>query len=69
MADTVGKGKKRKRHTDGFLKPSKKAAIDEDRKFRISLQDGDRWAPIIGMQQRDLAGEFRASNDLNSNPI
>ena len=69
MADTVDKGKKRKRYTDGSLMPSKKGATEKDRKFKISLQDGDRWAPIIGMQQRDLVGEFCASGDLNSNLI
>jgi hypothetical protein len=55
MADTADKGKKRKRHTDGSSKPSKKVAIEEDRKIKISLQDGDEWAPIIGMQEEFMA--------------
>jgi DNA-directed RNA polymerase I subunit RPA49 len=55
MADTVDKGKKRKGHTDGSSNPSKKVAIEENRKIKISLQDGDKWAPIIGM--RDPAEE------------
>jgi DNA-directed RNA polymerase I subunit RPA49 len=48
MADTIDKGKKRKRRTDGSSKPSKKVAIEEDRKIKVSLQDGDKWAPVIG---------------------
>ena len=49
MADTVDKGKKRKRHTDDSSNPSKMVAIEEDRKIKISLQDGGKWAPIVGM--------------------
>jgi hypothetical protein len=50
MADSVDKGKKRKKHTDGSSRPSKKVAIEGDRKIKISLQAEDQWAPIIGMQ-------------------
>jgi DNA-directed RNA polymerase I subunit RPA49 len=60
MADTVDKGKKRKKHTDGSSQPSKKVAIEEDRNIKISLQNGDEWAPIIGMQhqRRGLYGSL-----------
>jgi DNA-directed RNA polymerase I subunit RPA49 len=50
MADTVDKSNKRKKNTDGSSRPSKKVAIKEDRKIKISLRGGDHWAPIIGMQ-------------------
>jgi DNA-directed RNA polymerase I subunit RPA49 len=50
MAGLVEKGKKRKKHTDGSLRPSKKVAVDGDRNIKISLQKEDKWAPIIGMQ-------------------
>ena len=49
MADAVEKGKKRKKNSDGSSRPSKKVITGDDRKVKISLQDGDRWAPIIGM--------------------
>ena len=48
MADKVDKGKKRKRHTDVNPSPSKKVAIDDDRKVKISLLDPDKWAPVVG---------------------
>jgi DNA-directed RNA polymerase I subunit RPA49 len=50
MADSVEKSKKRKRNADGSSKASKKVAIMEDRRIKISVQTGDEWVPIIGMQ-------------------
>ena len=57
MTDAVNKSKKRKKNVDASTRPSKKVVIEDDRKIKISLLNGDQWAPIIGMQhtqQRDL---------------
>ena len=43
------KSNKRKRNADGSSKPSKKVAIEQERNVKISLKDGDEWAPVIGM--------------------
>jgi DNA-directed RNA polymerase I subunit RPA49 len=48
MAEKVDKGVKRKRNTQGFSKPSKKVAIEDERKVEISLQEAEKWSPIIG---------------------
>lgn len=53
MADKVDKSTKRKRHGQGSSKPSKKVAIEEDRIIKISQQDPDKWAPIIGKHSVD----------------
>ena len=49
MADKVEKAKKRKRPADGSSKPSKRVAIDNDKQVHVTLQQADKWAPIIGM--------------------
>lgn len=49
MADQIEKSKKRKKNADGSSRPSKKVAIEDDRNVKISLKDGDEWAPVIGM--------------------
>jgi DNA-directed RNA polymerase I subunit RPA49 len=48
MADKIEKVKKRKRNTDGTSKPSKRVAIEGDKQISVSLQTGDKWAPVIG---------------------
>lgn len=59
MVDTVDKGKKRKKNSDGSSRPSKKVTIEGDRKVKISVQNGDQWAPIIGMADRTARGIAR----------
>lgn len=48
MADKIDKGVKRKRHESKTFKPSKKVAIEDDRKIKISFQEAEKWAPIVG---------------------
>jgi DNA-directed RNA polymerase I subunit RPA49 len=50
MAPSVDAGKKRKRHTDGSSKPSKRVAIDDSKEIKLRVQDSDEWAPVIGQQ-------------------
>jgi DNA-directed RNA polymerase I subunit RPA49 len=49
MAEKVNKGKKRKRHTDGSSKPSKKVAIEQDQNIKVAFHEPEKWAPVIGM--------------------
>jgi DNA-directed RNA polymerase I subunit RPA49 len=49
MGEKTDKNKKRKRDADGSSRSSKKVAIEEDRNIKISLQESDAWAPVIGM--------------------
>jgi hypothetical protein len=57
MAEHIEKAKKRKRNTDGSLNPSKRVAIEEDKEVKISVQDADQWAPVIGMLElQSLSG-------------
>ena len=48
MAPTADSGTKRKRQVDGSSKPSKRVAVENKQDVTISLQEGDKWAPIIG---------------------
>lgn len=49
MAPTADSGKKRKRQADGLAKPSKRVAVEDRQDVKVRLQEGDKWAPIIGM--------------------
>jgi hypothetical protein len=49
MADRTEKEKNRKRHQDGSSKSSKRVAIEGDKPVKISLQEADEWAPVIGL--------------------
>lgn len=48
MSDKTEKVKKRKRQADGTSKPSKRVAIDEDKQIKITLQETEKWAPVVG---------------------
>lgn len=47
MEDRVEKVKKRKRNTDGSLKPNKRVAIDDGNEVNVSIYDAGKWAPVI----------------------
>ncbi|KAG9245310.1 RNA polymerase I associated factor, A49-like protein [Calycina marina] len=47
MAEKIDKGKKRKRASNDFSKPSKKLALDPSKPIKISFPETDKWAPII----------------------
>lgn len=47
MADKVDKGKKRKRHTDGSSKPSKKVSIEDTQNIKVSFREPEKWTPVI----------------------
>ena len=62
MSDSAEKIKKRKRNTDGSLKPSKRVAIEDDKQIRISVSDTGSWAPVIGTQTLEADHKPRIHN-------
>ncbi|KAH8683358.1 RNA polymerase I associated factor, A49-like protein [Tricladium varicosporioides] len=47
MSEKVGKEKKRKRPVEGSSKPSKRVAIEGDKKVKFSMLEPDKWAPVV----------------------
>ena len=60
MADKIDKGVKRKRHESKTFRPSKKVAIEDDRKIKISFQEAEKWAPIVGTDSSHDRGSLKS---------
>ena len=60
MADKIDKGVKRKRLESKLSKTSKKVAIEDDRKIKISFQEAEKWAPIVGTDSSHDRGSLKS---------